>query len=165
MASQRAQAIADDVEEAIDQVLRVGERCAAPDWTARTGAEGWTVAAVFHHIASGDELIIRWAQEIATGQDTMEGRDYINTLNTREAERHATCDRMETLRQLRRVRDAVGRVIRGLTEEQLDRVASCAWTGHPQTAEQMARELIDHTRGHLESIRATLGLESAGTAS
>ena len=165
MASGRAQAIADDVEEEIDQALRVGERCAAPDWMARTEAEGWTVAAVFHHVASGDELIVRWAQEIATGQDTLEGRDYINAFNAREAERHAACDRMDTLRQLRRIRDAAGRVIRELTEEQLDRVGVCAWTGSPQTAEQMTRSLIDHTRGHLESIRATLGLEPAGTGS
>jgi hypothetical protein len=75
----------------------------------------------------------------------------------RDARDHAAVGKAETLELLRTTGPEVGRLLRGLDDEQVDRVAM-VFDGTEMTVAQVVEfALVGHFEQHLESIRATLG--------
>ena len=66
--SERAIALADNFTAFNNEVIAFVEGCSDEDWWQTTEAEGWTVAAVCRHIASGHYAILGWAQMIVDGE-------------------------------------------------------------------------------------------------
>jgi uncharacterized damage-inducible protein DinB len=154
--SQRSQVLANQFEQASQEVIATVERCSDAQWTTKTSSETWSVGVVAHHVAQGHESIAGFVKMIATGQPlpplTM---DTLHQLNAEHAKQYADCTKTETLALLRKNAAAAAGIVRGLSDEQLDRSAPVLG-GPSKTAQQMVEQvLIGHMQEHHGSIRAT----------
>ena len=155
---QRSQALAERFEQANREMIAGVEKCSDAQWKTKTSGETWSVGVVAHHVAQGHETIAGLVQKIGTGQPlpglTM---DLIHQMNAEHAKQHANCTQDETLGLLRKNAATAAGIVRGLSDEQLDRSAPVLG-GAPMTAEQMIeRVLIGHVNEHHGSIRAAVG--------
>ena len=153
----RAEALAKRFEEANGAVIAEVEGCSDTHWRATTKAEGWSVAATAHHIGGGHEPIAGIVQAIATGQP-LPGLTWemINQGNAEHAKQFANCAKPEALELLRKSGAAAAGIVRGLSDEQLDRTATIELMGGASVSAQQFVEmvLLGHPQEHLESIRA-----------
>lgn len=130
-------------------------------WTDRTAAEGWTIAAVAHHIARAFLPEARLIRQVATGEPIMAAyRDWslIHAANAEGKDRHAACTKAEVVDLVRANRTEALAIIGDLRDDQLDNAAVVPILGdEPRSAGWLIeRLLIGHIEGHLASIRATL---------
>jgi hypothetical protein len=153
----RAEAYAKQLEEANAELVGLVERIPDDKWASlTTKPEGWPLCVVAHHVAESHGSIVGLAQAVATGQPvpplTMEMIDQGNAQHARE---HATAGKAETLRLLREGGTAAAGIVRGLSDEQLDRTGPVL--GNPMPASAVIEHiLIDHVRQHLESVKGVL---------
>ena len=83
--------------------------------------------------------------------------DDINGMNGRRAEQNSAASKADVLKELRAGAASTASYIRGLSDEQLGRAASLPLAGGASVSAQQLIEggvLIDHVRGHLQSILA-----------
>ena len=125
---------------------------------ALTG-EGWTVAATAHHAAIVHEGIARFVAAVAEGTATpRSGMDTIDESNARHAQEYATCSKAEVLTELQAKGDAATAIVRGLSDEQLDRTTDAIPGMPPVSAARLVEmALIGHVREHVESIKQATG--------
>ena len=64
----KGDAFAKQFEAKAEEATALLEKLSAADWKKTTAAEGWTVAATAHHVASSYEPITRIIEAIAAGQ-------------------------------------------------------------------------------------------------
>jgi uncharacterized damage-inducible protein DinB len=163
--AQRAAALADRFEGMNQQIIESVEKCSDAQWRTITAREGWSVGVVAHHVAAGHRAIAELIRLAATGQPepamTLEMLDHANAAH---AGQHANCTRAETLELLGRNGAAAAAIVRGLTDEELDRIVSAfrmrtypSWVPAMSVAQTIERFLIDHVREHLGNIRAAIG--------
>lgn len=156
--SDRARALADRFEQVNNEVIRAVESFSDAQWRATCTGETWSVGVTAHHLAGAHQAIAGVAQAIGTGQElpliTME---MIDQGNAQHAKDFANCTKQETLDLLRSGGAAAAGMVRGLSDEQLDR--SAPLMGGPlMTAEQVIENiLIGHTQQHFNSIQAAAG--------
>ncbi len=154
--SDRAKTLTERFEEANQELIRTVERCSDTQWRATTLAEGWSVGVAAHHLAEGHKAIARLIQAAASDQPlpplSMEALDQRNAEHARQ---HVNCTRAETLELLRQNATEAAAMVRGLSDDQLDRIAQ-ARIGPMKVQEMIERILIGHVQNHLGSIRATL---------
>jgi uncharacterized damage-inducible protein DinB len=155
--SDAAEVLAQRFVQANEEAIRVVESCPDQQWHTHHLSENRPVNVLAHHIAIGHLAIAEWAQSIATGQPvpafTMES---FTEPNARHAQQYAKVSKPEVIAELRRQGAAATSVVRGLTDEQLDR------TGEFVGRQWRVRELIEgvligHVNNHLGSIREALG--------
>jgi hypothetical protein len=81
--------------------------------------------------------------------------------NAKHAKEYAGCSKAEVLEQLRTKGTEAAAMVRGLSDEQLDRSA-VALQGMPavSAAQMIERVLIGHVRSHLASIAGATGAAS-----
>lgn len=157
----RAAALAERFEQSNAEVIALIEQCSARSWLARCAAEGWSVGVTAHHIANGydqDGLVEQLIAALIKHEPlpTPPAPGY----NERHAEQYAQCTREETLELLRRNGAAVVRLIRGLSDEDLDQTMPAAGGRPPRSVEQLLEGiLLTHTSAHLASIRAAIQRE------
>ena len=157
--SERSEALATAFEQANSAVIEALEGCT--DEQARTicDSEGWSVAVAAHHLATGHEALASFAQLVADGKElppiTME---MIHAGNAKHAEDFASIGRDECLAALRTHGAAAAAMVRGLSDEQLDRSAPLALVGGAtwSAADVIERILIGHPLDHGASIKAAL---------
>ena len=154
--SEQALALAQRFEQANDQAVRVVHACAQEQWRTHHAAENRTVNVLAHHIAIGHQVIAEWVQGIATGQPlpalTM---DSFTAPNAQHALQYANVTKPEVIAELRLQGAAAASLVRGLSDEQLDRA------GELLGSERRARDVIEqiligHVHNHLGSIREAL---------
>ncbi len=154
---ERARVLTDKFEQANQELIRTVEHCPDAQWRAATSGEGWSVGVVTHHVAEAHKAIAGLIQLAATGQPlpglTME---IIDQRNAEHAKQHANCAKAETLDLLRQHGAAAAAAVRGLSDDQLDRIAQ-ARIGPMKVQEMVERILIGHVQNHLGSIRAAIG--------
>jgi hypothetical protein len=117
------------------------------------------VGTIAHHVASAygrSAMVVRMA---ASGQDIPAPSA---GSAARHAEEHAAPDQTDTIRLLDEGATEVAAVIRGLTDEELDREAT-TFMGATSVATFIERAVNFHPQWHLTSIQATF--EPAGQAS
>jgi hypothetical protein len=154
--NERAASLASRLDRVTDElVLAVTD---GPDghWRATSPAEERSVGTTVHHIAQVTDLVMSFAQPLAAGQPLPPLTwEMVNAANAQHAAAHPAPDKQETLLLLRRASDDAARAIRQLTAEQLDRTSPWGLTdGDPISVEQLIeRNVIDHTRDHLASIK------------
>jgi len=158
--SERAAALATAFENANNEVIAAVEGCTPDAWGRTCQDEGWSVGVAAHHVAVNHPAIVGLVQLIANGQPlppiTME---MIDAGNAQHAQEHANVSRDETLELLRSQGKATADIVRGLSDEQLDRTAALALVGGQEwsAADMIERILIGHPAGHGASIKAAAG--------
>lgn len=157
--SDRAAALAAQFEDANAAVIAAVERCSPEQWAKTCSAEGWSVGVTAHHIATGHAMISSFVGMVANGQPVPPvTREMIDAGNAQHAQEHAGCTREEVLEMLRRDGSAAAGLLRGLSDEQLDRTAPMAFAGGAELSAQAIAEmiLIGHPKDHVRSIQAVL---------
>ena len=156
MTSSRIEQIIDEAEDAMGVLLALGARCDEDSWLRTSVAEGWSVAAVFHHVAAGNQFILGWLHQMRSGRPIEETWDDVHRRNAEQARRFADCERMPTLRLLRTVRDEAIEFLEGLADTDLERSSYCALNHRVLTVAEVAGWLAGHPTDHLDSLRAVL---------
>jgi len=154
---ERAKVLADRFEQASQEMIRTVEQCSDAQWQKATSGERWSVGVVAHHVAEGHKAIAGIIQAAASGQSlppiTMEMLDQRNAAH---AKQHANCARAETLELLRQNATLAATTVKGLSDDQLDRIGQMRM-GPMKVQEIIEQILIGHVQNHLGSIRATIG--------
>jgi uncharacterized damage-inducible protein DinB len=150
----RAEALASQFEAANDAAIAVVSACSDSAWRAACPDDGRSVAVVAHHIATGDAGIGTLVETAAKGLPPPPiTREMIDQGNAQQAREHANATKEEVLQALRENVIGPAALVRGLTDEQLDRKTSIL--ANEMTTEQIIQMiLIGHVTGHLESIRS-----------
>lgn len=157
--TERAAALADALDEVVADAIEVIEAVPPEKWTAFCEPEQCTVAALATHIGSATagvmEVLVR---PMAAGQPplpiTPEQLDAGNAQNARD---HAHRPKAAVLADLRANGAAVSPAIRGLSDAQLDNSGRLFFSPEPVTvADVIQQALVDHLRGHLESLRSAV---------
>ena len=158
--SERAAALARQLQEQGDQLVSLIEGCSEAGWRTVCAAEGWTVGVTAHHLADGHlPAGVQFVELLVNGQPlppiTME---QIDQMNAEHAVAQANCTRPETLAALRRNAARAVEFVGGLSDEQLDRSAPLAAAGGATvSAEQLIQMILIQSSGeHLTSLRAAL---------
>jgi uncharacterized damage-inducible protein DinB len=157
---QRVNDLADRFESANNDVIAAVQGCSDDQWQRTTNSEGWSVGVVAHHIATSNEPIAGLIRLVATGQPLPNlTRDMIDAGNAQHAHEQANCTREETLALLKSGGEAAASILRGLSDEQLDRSAPLPLVGGKEMSANQLVEmvLIGHPVQHLESINSALG--------
>jgi hypothetical protein len=145
--------------QAVQRFIATVEGCTEAQWAALTADEGWTVAAVAHHIAANLLGTAGAVQLIVNGVPMPSmGFAEIDAANAREAEEFAFCGKGEVLDQARRDAPAVAGILRGLSDEQYERTGTVpALDDRSVTAAEMAEmAVLGHVQDHLRSILGAL---------
>lgn len=159
--SERARMLATQLEAENAEVIAFAESCPAEKWTVSCVDDGRTVAAVVRHVGGAYIAHARLVQAAASGEPipAMFG-DWkaIHQGNAISARKYANADRDETIASLQRNGANLAATIRDLTDEQLARAAVVPIFGDESrtTAQIIAFPVIDHPRGHLVGLRATV---------
>jgi DinB superfamily len=154
--SERSRELAEEFERANESFIAAVEALSGADWRARCEPEGWTVAAGARHVGSWYPLTAAIVREIAAGRPMSMTGEQMDEINDREAIEHAACGKKEVIALLRQEGDAIARLVRTLTDEQLRR-SSPVFFGRERevTAENIIeRVLISHIGSHRKSIEA-----------
>ncbi|MEX0785202.1 MAG: DinB family protein [Dehalococcoidia bacterium] len=156
--SQRAEALAAKFEQANNDVIAAVEGCSDGQWSATCEAEAWPVSVTAHHIAGGYPLIAGLAQAMAGGaQFPPLTLDVIDKGNADHARQFASVSKQDTLAMLKDSGRAAAGVVRGLSDEQLDKTAVVLAGAPEMNTEQMIEAvLIGSAVGHLASIRKAI---------
>jgi uncharacterized damage-inducible protein DinB len=156
--SERAQALAEQFEQANHEAIAAVEGCSDQQWRRHVESENRSVGVVMHHVAIAHPVIAAWVTAAARGQDVGIERDRIDQFNAQHAREQATCTKVETLALLLRNGEAAARVVRDLDDAQLDSSATIITGMPPLTAQQVTeRILIGHVRAHLATVQAAIG--------
>ncbi|MCC7372618.1 MAG: DinB family protein [Chloroflexi bacterium] len=157
--SSRAAGLADAFERANAAVIAAVEACSDAQVRAICEAEGWSVAVAAHHVAQTHVALAGLIQLMASGQPlppiTME---MIDAGNAQHAEEFKNVSKADTLAALRTNGAAAASVVRGLSDEQLDRRSPMSFVGGAEwsTADIIERILIGHPTEHVQSITAAV---------
>jgi hypothetical protein len=157
----RSAELAERFIEATEQVVTLVEEISDERWGWVTSAEGWTVAAVAHHIARAFLPEAALIQQVARGEEIMAAyKDWtiIHSSNAERKEQFAACTKDEVVELLRANREEALAIVRELSDSQLDNAAVIPIIRpEPLTAGQLVEGLlIGHINGHVASIQATV---------
>jgi uncharacterized damage-inducible protein DinB len=155
--STRAEQLADELQQATNEVAAYIERIPDEAWQHTCAAEQCTVAALACHIADGYGPILEGlVKPIAEGREGPRfTADDLAQWNAAAAQENAAQPKAVALERLRRNAPAAIDYVRSLSDDQLQRTGTLPFGGDPMTAEEVITHvLIGHPRGHLASIEA-----------
>jgi hypothetical protein len=152
---ERAQALADRLEQANQALLAMLSACSEDDWGKQVGSDKRPVGVIAHHVAAAQAFVLGLAQEVAAGRPLPALTwDMVHQGNAQHAEQQAGCPKAETLELLRRNSAESARVIRGMSDEQLSRSSTWDLSGNVTTERVIEVHMIDHVHEHLATIKA-----------
>jgi hypothetical protein len=150
MASDRANALADDFSAANAEAMDFVRRCTSAEWSVTVPGEEWPVGVVLHHVAVGHGHGVRWLHEMAAGEGVTDTAEGIDGENAAHALRMAAVGQDETLALLEQNGTRLEAALRALSEEELDRSAPFGPAGgRAMPTEALAAVAARHTRDHL----------------
>lgn len=154
---ERSDKLAGQFEQALAEFAEVVKAIPEERWGAGGGNEGYTVAATAQHVSGQFPLEREYISAAAEGNPMPPySWDDINGMNDRRAKENKACSKGQVLSELRDGGATMAAYIRALSDEQLDRKGALALAGGAEVSAQQLIEggvLIDHVRGHLQSIR------------
>ena len=159
MASERADALADEFASANEDAIAFVRRCSEEDWSRTVPGEAWPVGVVLHHVAEGHGQGQRWIRSMADGQGVAESGDDVDRVNAEHAQRAAGTTRDETALLLGTEGARLEATRRALTDTELDRTAPFGPAGGRRVPTvELVPVMARHTREHVAHARAaTLG--------
>lgn len=138
------------------EVIDVAESCSDDQWKMTCANDERTVGVVFDHIAKGNPQVVEWMAEFLSGRPVAITPEILDGRNADHARRAANRPRAETVHDLKTGSVSTSHAIRSLTESQLHQSQEFGWAGRQEVA-WVASAALRHPRGHLKSIRETLG--------
>ncbi len=152
----QAEELADQLEQTNAAVIAAVEACDDAAWQ-NLSEEGWTAAALAHHIAEDHGMIFGLVQGVATGQPGPAiDLAQLDQMNAEHAKNFASCSKADVVDLATTGAAAAATGLRGLTDAQL--ANSADFFGNQMTAAQIAQNiLIGHAQGHLANFKAATG--------
>jgi uncharacterized damage-inducible protein DinB len=143
-----------------DEVIAAVEGCTAEQWRQPSTSEGWSVAAVAHHIAEANGAVAGMIERLVAADaytpTTSISADQLHERNAQHARDYAEVAQAEVLDLLRANGTAMVQALHKLDAEHLKRIAG-VFGGNELTGAQLVEFVaIGHTAEHGASIRATL---------
>jgi hypothetical protein len=158
-AGQRAQALADRLEQGARALADFAHTLSDAQWQTRIPKDGRKVGVVVHHVASVYPLEIQLAQALAGGQPiTGVVWDVVHTMNAGHAKDNDAVTKEAALDLLQRNSAAAAAAIRALSDEQLASAAPVSlYADAPLTCQFMLEDhAVRHSYHHLAKIREAL---------
>jgi len=155
----RAEVLASTLERGADALAALAADLTPEQWKMNLPRDGRKVGVVVHHVASLYPLEIELAQKLAGGGVLTDVTwDGIHEMNAGHARENDGVTRDETVALLRTNAASAANAIRGLTDEELDKVApNSLYSGAPLTCQFMLEDhAVRHSFHHLAGIRAAL---------
>jgi uncharacterized damage-inducible protein DinB len=160
--SDRANALADALERANEEVIDFVSTRSDAEWSTVVQPEGWTVGVVAHHVAEGHMKALRWMETILAGENVEDTPEAHRAEDAAHAEAYADVTKADALAHLRTTLDGLVAFIRTLDDDALARSASFGPDGgRPRSVEQLCA--TTHIDRHLARMREAVGRD-AGTA-
>ena len=154
--SQRAQALADRLEQGARALTSFATSLTDAEWRVRTPHDGRTVGVIVHHVASVYPLEIQLAQTVARGKAvTGVTMADIDAMNAKHAAENANVTREAALELLRGNSVAAAAAIRELSDDQLTQAAPVSLYGDAPLTCQFVLEdhAVRHSYHHLARLR------------
>lgn len=154
----RAAALAAQFAAVSDEVIATVTGCTDAQWQQLFSEAGWSVGVVAHHIAAVHGDFVGLIGALAGGRtfSPTTSMDDVDRSNAQHARDFATVGKPETLALLQANGVALLEQLRGLSDEQLGRIAG-VFGGHELSVMQAVELIvIGHAQVHLDSIRATI---------
>jgi len=159
-ASQRANALADRLEQGARALAAFATSLSDAEWNTRVPHDGRTIGVTVHHVASIYPLEIELAQAIAAGKPVAGvSWDDVHALNAKHAQENAAVTKDAALDLLRTNSAAAAAAIRALTDEQLGQATSNSlYSDAPLTCQFFIEDhAMRHSYHHLARMRKALG--------
>jgi hypothetical protein len=150
--------LAADFSEANDAVISFASARSDAEWQLVCPGEDWPLAGVVRHIGAGYVTAQGWIHGYLEGRPKPIDPEEIDRHNEARAGEFARTSKPAALELLAQEGDAVTRLVRSLTDEQLSITHPVLRGGRELTTAQLVKVLIRHTRGHLGSAQSALGL-------
>ncbi len=157
--SARATDLANQTDDAINQVIAFVERVPDDRWTAFCGPEQCTVAALASHIASSASGVLNFlVKPVSQGEPPLPiTPEQFHAGNAENARENANRARVDVVADLRTNGAEASSYLRGLSDEELQRSAVLFFRPEPVTTDFIIEHvLVNHSLGHLESMRAAV---------
>jgi hypothetical protein len=158
-ANQRANALADRLEQGASALATFASALTDAEWQARVPRDGRKIGVVVHHVATMYPLEIQLAQTLAGGKPVAGVTwDAVHEMNAGHAKEYDAVTKAAALDLLRRNSAAAAAAIRALSDEELDQAAPVSLNSDaPLTCQFMLEDhAVRHSYHHLARIRATL---------
>ena len=159
--SRRAQLLADRIEEGAAGLAAFAEGLSEEEWrTPVSRTDKRSVGVIVHHVASVYPVEIDLARAVASGKAvTGVTWEVVGEMNAKHAGDQAGVTKAAALELLRRNSREAADVVRGFTDDELDRAAPFSLSfGAPVTAQFVIEDhALRHSWHHLARIRAALG--------
>src|SRR5947208_6412479 len=156
---QRANALADRLEQGARALATVASALTDDEWQTRVPKDGRKIGVVVHHVATMYPLEIQLAQTLAGGKPVAGVTwDAVHEINARHAREHDTVTKDAALDLLRQNSTAAAAAIRALSDQELDQAAAVSLNSDaPLTCQFMLEDhAVRHSYHHLARIRAAL---------
>jgi hypothetical protein len=158
--SQRAQALANRLEQGADALMAFARGLTDAEWQTRLPRDGRKIGVVVHHVASVYPLEVELAQTLAAGRPIV-GVAWadVHAMNAGHATDNDAVTKAAALDLLARNSSAAAAAIRALTDEQLDGAGTISlYAEAPLTCQFMLEDhAVRHSYHHLARIKAALG--------
>jgi DinB family protein len=158
-ASQRANALADRLEQGANALATFASALTDAEWQTPVPKDGRKIGVIVHHVASMYPLEIELAQLLAGGKPvTGVTMDAVNEINARHAREYDAVTKAAALDLLRRNSTAAAAAIRALSDEALDRAAPVSLNADaPLTCQFLLEDhAVRHSYHHLARLRGAL---------
>jgi hypothetical protein len=157
--SQRAQALAERLEQGARALIAFASGLTDAEWRTRTPKDGRTIGVIVHHVASVYPVEIQLAQTLADGKPvTGVTPDDINAMNASHAEENAGVTKEAAIDLLRQNSADAAAAIRTLSDEQLAKAAPVSlYADAPLTCQFVLEDhAVRHSYHHLARLRRAL---------
>jgi hypothetical protein len=158
--SQRAQLLADRLQQGAQALAGFVETLSDVEWKMKVPKDGRTVGVVVHHVASVYPLELQLAQTVAGGKPVAGVTwDVVADMNAKHAVEHGAVDKKAALDLLRQNSRAAADAVRAFSDEQLNVAAPVSLNADaPLTAQFVIEDhALRHSFHHLAKIRMTVG--------
>jgi uncharacterized damage-inducible protein DinB len=142
-----------------DDVIATVTGCTNEQWQQPSAGEGWTIAAVAHHIAEVNGAFAGIVRRLAEGNSYTPNvsMDEIHENNAKHAREFAAADRQATIDLLHTNGSAILDALGLVADDSWERTAGVFGGNELTVAQVFEYVVIGHTAEHLASIKATLG--------
>jgi uncharacterized damage-inducible protein DinB len=155
---ERANTLVQQFEKAVADLAAEIEKLPDDRWSNAKTEEGWTVAAAAQHVSGQFPLEMEYITAFSEGRPAPAySWDDVNAKNDGRAAQNTAVSKQAVLDELKTGAASVSAYLRGLSDEQLDAKTALPLANGAEVSTQQIIEggvLIDHVRGHLQSIRA-----------